>query len=123
MNFHKTNNKNEPDELPEVRSTFNINIIKETIENINKDIEKDINKNKSVFELELYIMTEYPEFYNNYPFLVKKICKKEDIQMLYKMFNNLNDVESGNKTLANVETKLGVELAQQYIYPKLNKNK
>ena len=105
----------------EIRNSFNIKLIQDTIININNDINKENNKNKSIFELELYIMTEYPEFYSNYPFLVKKLCKKDDIQMLYKMFDNLNDVELGNKTLSNVELTLGNELAQQFIYPKINK--
>jgi hypothetical protein len=109
------------DNQNEIRQTFNIKLIQNTINNINKDINKDINKNKSIFELELYIMTEYPEFYNNYPFLVKKLCKKDDMEILYKMFNNLNDVELGNKTLSNVELSLGDELAKQFIYPKINK--
>lgn len=105
----------------EIRKTFNIEIVKETINNINNEINKESNKNKTTFELELYILTEYPEFYNNYPFLVKKLCKKDDIQMLYKMFDNLNEVELGNKSLSNVESTLGNELAQQYIYSKINK--
>lgn len=108
------------DNKDEIRNKFNINIIKENINNINIDLNKDINKYKSIFELELYIMTEYPEFYNNYPFLVKKLCKKDDIEMLYKMLNNLNDVELGNKSLNNVESTLGIELAKQYIYPKIS---
>ena len=105
----------------EIRNTYNINIIKETINNINNEINKENNKNKTLFELELHIMTLYPEFYNDYPFLVKKICKKDDIQMLYKMFENLNEVELGNKSLSNVELTLGDELAKQYIYSKIQK--
>ena len=105
----------------EIRKTFNIKLIKDTINNINKNINEENNKNKTAFELELYIMTEYPEFYSNYPFLVKKLCKKDDIELLYKMFDNLNDVELGNKTLSNVESTLGNELAQKFIYPKINK--
>lgn len=103
------------------RKTFNIQLIQNTINIINNDINNETNKNKSTFELELYIMTQYPDFYSNYPFLVKKLCKKDDIEILYKMFNNLNDVELGNNTLANVELTLGNELAQQFIYSKINK--
>ena len=121
MTYNKLNNQDEQNNNNEVRNTFNINMIKNTIITINNDINKEINKNKTILELELYIMTEYEEFYNNYPFLVKKLCKKDDIQMLYKMFDNLNDIEIGNKSLASVETKLGKELAEQYIYPNLRK--
>ena len=41
--------------------------------------------------------------------------------MLYKMFENLNEVELGNKSLSNVELTLGDELAKQYIYSKIQK--
>ena len=41
--------------------------------------------------------------------------------MLFKMLTNLDQVEKGEKSLASVELKLGNELANQYIYPKLNK--
>ena len=102
-------------------SKFNIKLIQNNINIINDDINKEINKSKSIFELELYIMSEYPDFYSKYPFLVKKLCKKDDIEMLYKMFDNLNEVELGNKTLSNVELTLGDELAKQFIYPKINK--
>ena len=53
--------------------------------------------------------------------IVKKLCKRDDISMLYKMFENLNEVESGNKTLDNVELNLGEDLAQSYLYPCLKK--
>ena len=36
----------------EIRNTYNINIIKETINNINNEINKENNKNKTLFELE-----------------------------------------------------------------------
>ena len=100
----------------ELRNDFNINFIKTTINSINQLIEK-MTKNGTTepFDFELEIMTQYPEFYNEYPFLVKKLCKKEDTSMLYKMFENLEQVQSGDKSLASVELKLGNELADKYI--------
>ena len=53
--------------------------------------------------------------------LINLGCKKEDISMLFKMLTNLDQVEKGEKSLASVELKLGNELADQYIYPKMKK--
>ena len=39
------------------------------------------------------------------------------------MLNNLEKVESGEKSLASVELNLGNKLANQYLYPVLQKNK
>ena len=41
------------------------------------------------FEYEMKIMETHPGFYQSNPFLVKKLCKKEDISMLYKMLESL----------------------------------
>jgi len=55
------------------------------------------------------------------PFLVKKICKQDDLSTLYVMFDNLEKVEKGEKTLAGVELNLGTQLANQYLYPNIKK--
>ena len=107
----------------ELRENFNISLIKTTINNINDIILRMSNNGTTEpFDFEMEIMSQYPEFYNEYPFLVKKICKREDISMLYKMFENLEQVQSGNKSLASVELKLGNELADKYINPAIKKN-
>jgi hypothetical protein len=62
------------------------------------------------------------KFYQEYPFLVKKICKKENLSMLYKMLGLLDNIEKGNDTLNNVEKNLGEELANNYLYPNIKKN-
>ena len=105
-------------EEPVVRNTFNINFIKETIVKLNKLIDEMKSKgNNDILEHELEILHTYPEFYNNYPFLVKKVCKGGDLSMLDTMFKNLEIVESGNKSLASVELNLGNKLAEQYLNP------
>ena len=96
--------------------SYNINIIKEKVELIQKSIKKiEYNGIKDPFQIELILMDEYPDFYQSYPFIVKKLCKKDDISMLYQMFNNLEKVETGNKSLASVELDLGDKLAKLYI--------
>lgn len=105
-------------EEPTVRSTFNINHIKETIIKLNKLIEEMKAKgNNDILEHELEILHTYPEFYESYPFLVKKVCKGGDLSMLDTMFKNLEKVESGDKSLAAVELNLGNKLASQYLDP------
>jgi hypothetical protein len=107
---------------PELKSDFKVNFIKTSVDQIKKMIQKMEEKgNIDSFDLELKIMETHPEFYHEHPFLVKKLCKKEDISMLYKMLDNLNNVENGEKSLASVELNLGNELANKYIYPKINK--
>ena len=104
---------------PEVKKEFNVNFIKQNVQEIQEIINQNLNTDP--FDLELKFMESHPEFYQQHPFLVKKLCKKEDITMLFKMLTNLDQVEKGEKSLASVELKLGNELANQYIYPKLNK--
>jgi hypothetical protein len=103
----------------EVRKEFNVDLIKSNVNEIQETISQ--NPNTDPFDLELKFMESHPEFYYQYPFLVKKLCKKEDITMLFTMLSNLDQVEKGEKSLASVELKLGDELANQYIYPKMNK--
>jgi len=103
----------------EVKKEFNVDFIKQNVQEIQEIINQNLNTDP--FDLELKFMDSHPEFYQQHPFLVKKLCKKEDITMLFKMLTNLDQVEKGEKSLASVELKLGNELANQYIYPKLNK--
>jgi hypothetical protein len=103
----------------EVKKEFNVDFIKQNVQEIQEIINQNLNTDP--FDLELKFMESHPEFYQQHPFLVKKLCKKEDITMLFKMLTNLDQVEKGEKSLASVELKLGNELANQYIYPKLNK--
>lgn len=108
---------------PQVRTTFNINLIKETINKINIIISDMKSKgNHDILEHELEIMHTHQEFYDSYPFLVKKICKGGDLEMLDIMFKNLEKVESGEKSLAGVELKLGQKLAAQYLDPVTKKD-
>ena len=44
------------------------------------------------------------------------------MKFLDKMLYNLQEIENGNKTLNNVEHKLGEELANLYLYPNIKEN-
>ena len=99
-------------------NNFNLDYVKDNINSINNILEKSLD---DPFQNELKIMELFPEFYNNYPYLVKKLCKKEDISMIYTMISKLNNIEKGYDTLKNLENKLGNELAEKYLYNKINK--
>lgn len=105
----------------EIRNNFNLDSIKYHI-NLIQEYTKDKPKNKETeLSSELYIMKNYSDFYNEYPFLVKKICKQDDISMIYNMMEELYNIQNGNDTINNVEKKLGNKLANQYLYPNLQK--
>ena len=102
-----------------VRNNFNLETIKYHI-NLIKEYIKDKPKDKETeFKSELYILETYPEFYNEYPFLVKKICKNDDIGMIYTMIEQLNKIQKGEDTLSSVEFKLGKQLANEYLQPNI----
>lgn len=79
---------------------------------------KEINLQDS-FEIELNILEKFPDFYEKYPFIVKKISKNEDITMLYTMLDKIQQVQENNTSMTNVEKELGETLANKYLYPVL----
>ena len=106
-----------------VRSNFNTNEIKKNIDNINKRIQELVKQGKTEsFDIEIVLLEEMPEFYDEYPFLVKRLCKRENNDFLFKMLDNLEAVDKGKKSLATTELKLGEELAEKYLYPAVGKN-
>jgi hypothetical protein len=99
-----------------LKTNFNVDRIKKTIVEVDSFIKNLIKSGKKdQFELEMDTIVQFPEFYDEFPSLCKKICKQDDISMLYKMLENLNMVQTGNKSLASVEYSLGNELATKYI--------
>lgn len=77
------------------------------------------------FELEMYFINNMTEYYDEYPHLIKRLCREEnqDNYFLYKMIDNLEQVNKGHKSISDVELSLGNELANKYLYPALNKDK
>jgi hypothetical protein len=117
-----TPQKDTTSQKDEVRTTFNTLSIKEHIVMINEHIKKmELEGKTDVFQFELELLEVFPEFYDKYPFLVKKLCKRGDLSVLYKMIDNLEQIENGNKSMASVEMNLGEDLAKQYLYPSLKK--
>jgi hypothetical protein len=77
------------------------------------------------FDLEMYFINNMIEYYESYPHLIKRLCREEnqDNSFLYKMIDNLEQINKGEKSMSGVELTLGTELADKYLYPALNKNK
>ena len=70
----------------EIKNKFNIIMIKENIESIQHTINRmKIEGITDPFDFEMSLLESHAEFYKEHPFLVKKLCKCEDITMLYKM--------------------------------------
>jgi hypothetical protein len=102
--------------MEELKSNFNIDNIRKTIIEINKELKKMHSYGEhNIFNLEMNINEMFPDFYNDHPALVKKICKGDDIETLNLMLNNLEQVENGKKTLPEVEKKLGDDLFNKYM--------
>lgn len=104
---------------------IDINQIKNNIKILEQHI-KEL-KNQGVidsFNLELKLIELMPEFYDSNPSIVKYFCKenadKQEHTYLYKMLGLIEQVQTGEKSLASVEMNLGEELAQKFVYPVVN---
>jgi len=96
--------------------------LKRDIQNIKEKIEECKLKNKTDhFDIEMVIMTELPELYDQYPWLIKRLSKSTDDKWLNKFVDELESVTKGNKTLAAVELSLGNELKEEFIDPVVSK--
>ena len=106
---------------PENNTTLNdMNLIEEQLNELNTRLQllRSINI-EDPFDLEMNIMNTMPEFYDNFPSLVKRLCreKNQDNTYLYKMIALLKQVEKGEQSLSAVELSLGNELAEKFVYP------
>lgn len=96
----------------------NIKILENKIEEFKK------NNITDPFDLEMKILSDMPDFYDQYPFIVKRFCNgKTDNEYLYKMIDLLEEVDKGEKTLESVEYTLGEELAEKFLYSTIKNNK
>ena len=107
---------------PELKTDFNVLGIRAHVKMMQTVIQQMKQEGKNdPFDHEMTLLETFPEFYQQHPFLVKKICSGGDLSMLTKMLDNLEQVQEGNKSLASVELNLGNELANEFLYPVINK--
>ena len=103
-----------------------IDKVKVDITTIRNKIDECRKKQLSKFDIEMMLITELPELYNDYPWLIKSFSKANNIEdfmtMINKMVTALETVAKGDETLAAVEMKLGQELFDHYVGDKIPKN-
>ena len=92
------------------------------IKQVQIKIQELIKENKNEVEMELFFIENDSTFYEQYPYLVKKLIKGGDMSFLNVMLENLKKVEEGDQTLASTELKLGEELAQKFLYPNIKRD-
>lgn len=78
-------------------------------------------KNEDYEEYESMMEEKFPDFSFKYFAVFKKVITGEDITPLFKMLAAIESVQQGTESLDAAEKRLGEDLAEQYIYPKLNK--
>lgn len=95
--------------------------LKEKINNIRIKIAELLKQNKNNIEIEMYFLENDSEFYEKFPFLIKKLIKNDSNELLEKMLDSIEKIDKGDSTRATVEAKLGQELADKYLHPVINK--
>lgn len=101
---------------------LNVQEMKNKIESIKEKISELVQENKTKVDIEMYFLENDSEFYEKYPYLIKKLVKGGSLDFLDEMLNNLEKIENGEQTMASTELKLGEDLANKYLYPKVNKD-
>tara|TARA_B100000161_G_C33210483_1_gene263999 strand:- start:141 stop:464 length:324 start_codon:yes stop_codon:yes gene_type:complete len=96
--------------------------LKSKIKNVQDQIKKLVKEKKTNVEIELFFIENDSKFYEEYPYLVKKLIKGGDMEYLDVMLDNLQKIQDGDQTLASTELKLGDELAQKFVYPNIKKD-
>lgn len=102
----------------------NLFYLMSSLDNLKKNIERvqtliNSMKDKNAFEKEMEVMTKEPEFYEKHPFLIKRMCRGEDMEMINVMLKSIEKVDKGESSFKQTETELGEELAQKFLYPKI----
>tara|TARA_B100001287_G_C22540666_1_gene461979 strand:- start:473 stop:808 length:336 start_codon:yes stop_codon:yes gene_type:complete len=105
----------------EEKKNFDIKNLKSKVKTVSLKIKELVEQKKTDVEIEVYFMENDSKFYEEYPYLIKKLIKGGSLEFLDIMLNNLEKVEEGKQTLASTELKLGQDLANKYLYPKVNK--
>lgn len=100
---------------------LNVQEMKNKIKVIQEKISELVKENKNQVDIEMYFLENDSEFYERYPYLIKKLIKGGSLEFLDVMLDNLEKVENGEQTMASTELKLGENLANKFLYPKVNK--
>ena len=82
--------------------------LKVKIKEVQEKISEMVSQKKTEVEIEMFFIENDSEFYEEYPYLVKKLIKGGDMDFLNVMLENLQRVEEGEQSLASKELKLGM---------------
>ena len=95
--------------------------LKIKINQVQDKIKELVKENKTDIDIEMFFIENDSKFYEQYPYLIKKLIKGGDMSFLSIMLENLQKVQDGEQTLASTELKLGEDLAQKHLYPNIKK--
>lgn len=76
-------------------------------------------KHKNYNDYEKYLGNIFPTFVANYPTLFYFVIKDNDISFLDSMFKGIIEIAKDSNSKDSVEKKLGEDLAETYLYPKI----
>ena len=96
--------------------TEHINYPEEEINIITKRVEEL--KNMDDMNKEMTIVTEFPELYDKYPFLIKKICKGENMDFLKVMKEKINNINNNVISKTEADVDITKKLTDTYITKK-----
>ena len=88
--------------------------VREKIDTILNDLKSKPHLNDKD-KREFYCMETYPDIYEEFPFLVKKLCKMDNLDMLYIMLDKIDQIKDGKVSQTQVELDLGKQLADKYL--------
>lgn len=98
--------------------------LKMDIQTIKNKIQECKNNNiTDSFKMEMKIIEDLPELYDQYPGMIKRFTKYTDETILNKFLDALEMVIKGEKSLASVELELGMYLKERFVDPVLEENK
>jgi hypothetical protein len=78
-------------------------------------------QDKNNTDIEMFFMENDSDFYEKYPYLIKKLIKGGSLEFLEIMLENIEKIEKGEQTQSDTEKKLGEDLANQFLYPSIKK--
>jgi hypothetical protein len=77
-------------------------------------------KQQNYIKYEKYLEEVFPTLAESYPYLFMTILKGENkMEFINVMFDNMKLLAGNVETQANIEKKLGEDLANKYLYPSL----
>ena len=111
-------------DLPPDFTDTDVNYILDTVikilEKMNEEEMKFLAKENNSLFIDK-ISEEFSEFSNRYYTLFRTVIDREDLTNLFKMLEMIQKIQNDKIDIKSAEKQLGEDLADQYLYPVLNK--